>query len=342
MAIVNALRFDEHRGAVIADSESWFLRRRKTYFPPPLHEIEAPGNRGPRAVLGAVGDPNYHREVILRVRESLGAQEPDSMEALGRLVLDAMHAATRRIAGDRLRFLFGFGLDDLNRGRFERGGETFGIRTDSIRKRARRIAEGKETPAGRDLIPPNQACLMGTEIDGTLRMFCLKETDGVLSFNAGGFESLGKGKYAGGMRLGGALGERTLEDRRNGFAPAEGLLLLFDSLLEASEHFGQVGGRPHLVLADGTRPVSQRIRRTDPDRALLGLEIAKACRGGFLEPQRGMELIESDVIGTRSLRTAEKDFFRSARDAGALELYLRGYKTARKASPKKKRKARRK
>ena len=326
MAIVNALKFDAHSGAMVADEESWHLRRRKTYFTDPLR-ILLDGKSGPVcAGFGGVGDPNYHHEVLLRARRTLEKTPPQTAEETGRIFLEAMHGASRRIVDDRLRFLFGFGIDDLNRGRFTEGEETFEIANASLRKRAREIVEGKERPGGRDLVPPNQVCLMATDPEGGFRMFCLKETDGVLSHNAGGFESLGPGKYAGAMRLTGALGDRTLERRREGVGKREGMRILLESILDAMDHFSMVGGPIHILILDDRLGPASRLRKVTADRALLATEVTKGMRGGFVGREEAEDLLHEIVFAGANLKDMERRLFRSASDGEGLDLFLRGYK----------------
>ncbi|MHC5036807.1 MAG: hypothetical protein ACYTHM_05795 [Planctomycetota bacterium] len=328
MGIVNALRFDAHSGAMVTDEESWHLRRRKTYFSVGLFELlPIPGHPGPVcAALGCAGDPNYHHEAVRRARAALGEARCETVEEAGRIVLKAMHETTRRIVDDRLRFLFGFATDDLNRGAFAVDGEMHEIKNAAVLKRAREIVEGKEKVAGRDLVPPNETCLMGSDPAGGFQMFCLKESDGVLSFNAGGFESLGPGRYAGGMRLGGGLGQRTLASRREGFGRKEGMRLLLDSVLDAGEHFGMVGGHLHILTVDDRLPPDSRIRHLPFDRAMLATETVRGCRGGYLPEPGALDLLEEIVFGKASLSALEGRLFEAASDAEHLDLYLRGYK----------------
>jgi hypothetical protein len=222
--------------------------------------------------------------------------------------------------------LYGFTADDLTQGFRMDGDEKVELKNPAFLKRAREIVEGKERPAGRDLIPPNQTCLMGTDPGSGFQMFCLKESDGVLSFNAGGFESLGQGRYAGAMRLTGALGERTLRERREGMSRAEGIHLLLDSVLEAADHFGMVGGHLHILTLDERLPPSSRLHRLSPDQAQLASETVKGVRGGFLDGRDALALLEELVFQGRSIEKAEKRLFEAATDADGLELHLRGYK----------------
>jgi hypothetical protein len=326
MAIVNAVRFDGHSGAMAADEESWHLRRRKTYFSGALYDLSAPpGGKGVTAMYGGAGDPSFHHEVAARARKALAGKKPSSVEELGRTALEAMHAVVRRIADGRLRFLFGFGADDLNRGHFEAEGESFEIRNASILKSAREIVEGKSETAAREGMPANHACLMGVDAEG-FHAFCLKEADGVLSFNAGDFESLGSGCASGGMRFGGFLGRKTLAERRKGFTRREGMRVLLDSMIDAASSFGMVGGRFHLAVVDGRKPAGSRLLRIEGARSVLAAEAVRAVRGGFVGEAEGLDLMEEILFGRIGMEAAEGRLRKAAKDPDGLDLYLRGYK----------------
>ncbi|MDP7423674.1 MAG: hypothetical protein QGH40_17520, partial [bacterium] len=60
MPIVNALRFDYKRGAILSDEEYWHRRRRRTFFSENLHNIvpeQISDKTGLEAVLGGAGSP---------------------------------------------------------------------------------------------------------------------------------------------------------------------------------------------------------------------------------------------------------------------------------------------
>jgi len=328
VAIVNAFRFDDNAGAMVSDEESWYLGRRKTYYVEHLHVVLPDAGKGGSACLayGGVGDPAFHHEVVTHARRALADREPGTAVEAARRVLAAFQAVSRRIADDRLRFLFGFSADDLNRGRCERDGETVELKNPSILKRARAIVEGKETVAGRGLVPANQACLAGFDAEDGFQMFCIKESDLVLSFNAGGFESLGQGRYAGGMRFGEHLGERTLAARREGVSASTGVRLLLESVLDASERFGQVGGRFRLLLIDGRAERGSRARLLPVEASLVATEIVRAARAGFLPDEEASRLLEAAVLEGGGPEKVEGQLFGAASDATGLDLHLRGYK----------------
>lgn len=336
MAIVNSLTFNPQQGGIVSDEESWHLRLRKTHhteylldlLPEPLCDA-----CDVVAVYGGVGNPSYHYEVVHRVRalsRRLWREEdrvPATVEEVARWVLEAFHEVSRRLSDDKLRFLYGFGLDDLTADRMEVDGESFPIEQRRVRERALRIANLEEGFEDAPLTPPNHACLVGWDPQGGFQGFCLKQENGVLSFQAGGFESLGAGRYAASMSLQKTLGRMTLPQRNEGMGMGPGLVALLVSVLEAGEHFGQVGGTYHFYVIDGTeKDLGCCLRHVHGDEARLAVEIARAARRGFLGQDRAADLLVRLVSGREKPGAVEEALFGQVRSPRALDLALRGYK----------------
>ena len=74
MAIVNALKFNEYSGAIIADEEYWMLRRRKSFFQNSLSLIvneKISDALGLIAVYGGFGNPSFDYEVVMKTKKRL-------------------------------------------------------------------------------------------------------------------------------------------------------------------------------------------------------------------------------------------------------------------------------
>jgi hypothetical protein len=320
----------------VADEESWYLRMRKTHHTEHLLDLVPPELREPDGVLGVyggVGNPPFHYETVHRFRAELarrrrnGENLPESFEALGRLVLDAFHQTSRRYADGKLRFLYGFGLDDLAGDRVSVDGEDHPIGQAVVRDRARMIANLEEGFEDAPLAPPNHVCLVGWDRVHGFQGFCIKQEDGVLSLQAGGFESMGQGRYAGALIFQKVLEKKTLDERIEGVDLATGLVTLLSSIVEAGDHFGQVGGCYNFYLVDGTgRDVAERVRYVQGDTARLAVEIVRAHRGGFLKPGAAAGLLNRLVVKKEAFRAVEKALFKAARSSRTLDLVLRGYK----------------
>ena len=319
MAIVNSFTFNRDQGGIVADEESWYLRLRKPHHTEHLLDLVPPELRetgGVLGVYGGVGNPPFHYEVVHRFRTDLarrrraGESLPETFEALGRLVLDAFHRTSRRYADDKLTFLYGFGLDDLAKDRVTVDGEDHPIGQAAVRDRARKIANLDEKFEDAPLAPPNHVCLVGWDRTHGFQGFCVKQEDGVLSLQAGGFESLGQGRTAGSLVFQNLLARKTLDERLEGVDLAEGLVTLLSSIVEAGDYFGQVGGCYNFYVVDGTgQDVAERVRYVHGDRARLAVEIVRAHRGGFLKAGAGADLVRRLVVGKEAFKAVEQALF---------------------------------
>ncbi len=334
MAIVNSFRFNQDQGGVISDEECWTLRLRKAQHTEHVVNLLPPDlaqRAGIVALYGGVGGPDFHFEAVHRARLTIGKQAggaglgPATLEEAGRILVEAFNSVTRRQVNDRLRYLYGIGLDDLNRGFVVREGEKAEIGQGAVKTRAMRIARLEEGFEDAPLSPANHACLAGWDRRGGFQGFCLKQENGVLSLQAGGFESIGAGKYAGGVSFQKLLRGMTLDQRRSGVGAGKGLLILISSIVEAGEHFGQIGGNYNLYFVDGSGP-KPAVKYLHGDDARLAVEIVRAMRGGFLAERAAEDLVLRFVASGAKRNLIEDGMFESARNPRGLDLMLRGYR----------------
>ncbi len=336
MAIVNSFKFSRDQGGVISDEESWHLRLRKSHHTEHVVELLPGGimeESGVVALYGGVGGPDFHYEVVHRARVALQARKkageppPRTLEEAGRAAVDMFNRVTRRYTDDRLRFLYGITLDDLNNGRVRKGGEKHDLAQGAVKTRALKMAKQEEGFDDAPLSPPNHACLAGWDAESGFQGFCMKQESGVLSLQAGGFESIGAGKYAGGISFQKLLRGMTLEERREGPGAGRGLLALVSSIIEAGEHFGQVGGNYNLYVVDGGAKDSRsRVKYFHGGDARLAVEIARASRAGFIAESAAERLLLKYAMKGGRRAEIEREMFAAAKNPRGLDLMLRGYK----------------
>jgi hypothetical protein len=342
MAVLTALRFGERSGALCVDQESWFLMNRKTFFSDllfPLLTREQAAASGLEVLYGGVGHPPFHVEVVERARAALaellaaGGPLPDAV-SLGRLVRDAFVEALERRIDDRLRFLYGFTRQEYVRGWFERDGRRITIDQERIRDRVQAIIEQRENLGYGRLTVPNEACVAVLGPDRRYMAFALKSSDGVLSFQSCGFEALGVGRYNAAARIAKSLNRMTLDDRRRGMGPREGIFRLIAATLEAWDHFGQAGGNLRLVMLDGEAPPgAPSLRELAGGAARLAMEIVRAASAGLLPEATAIELVAAVALEQRPWPAVEEQLFRLVSDPRRLEKLLRGYKLAAEPLP---------
>ncbi len=341
MALVAALRFDGRSGAVCADQETWFLLRRKTLLGDLIYSLGPTGIKqveGTEVLYAGVGHPSFHHEVAARARADIQAAcaaDPriaGNPQALGGLVRGAFARTMRRRADDQLRFIYGFSTADLHRGSFTFGGETVAIAQDRVKQRALSVAQLKEE-AGGGATPPNEACLGVLASDGSYSAYALKAEDCVLSYQSCGFDALGQGRLAAASRVAKQLNTMYLSSRRAGVGRELGLFILIDAVLEAWDHYGQVGGGLRIVIADSTISGNRKLLELADERGRLGMELVRAERADLLTREQAIDLLNGLAYGGIPWQKIEQRMFMECRDFLQLEKLLRGYKTAEGGLP---------
>lgn len=338
MATINMLRFNDHSGAIMSDEESWHLRMRRTYFGDNIHlllpESTADGN-GVELIYGGVGRPSFDFEVVQRCSrefEALSGSEPGSTElksvgGMASKVLEIRRLLMRRRIDDRLKFLYGFDSDELNKGSFSRDGVTYEIKQEEVRSSALKTATFKDNNPQVRNIYRNHAVVMGYDKEDGLTAYCLKGEDSVLSFVSGGYECLGSGKYASGMSFARYLNNKTLAQRREGFDKVEGIVELITASLDAQK-FARVGGVFSIVYLNGSGATrKERITELDSIASRLACETVTLYRAGFLSREDTYRFIDDLVFGALEPESLEDDILGKVTDPKTVRLFLRGYKT---------------
>ncbi|MFC1853081.1 hypothetical protein ACFL27_23025 [candidate division CSSED10-310 bacterium] len=344
MALLTSLRFTSRMGAMAIDQESWFLRRRKTFFTDylyPLIPVEL-AEMGLELYYGGIGHPSFHYEVVSNARQAI-AQKYVNVDKcadtlftarpaydLGREVLYAFQKTMQKRIDDRLQFLYGFSRQDFiqKNAPQERGqnNSTPVVNQSVVKSRALNIIEGKESLGYGALTVANEACVIGIDPKNGFSGFTLKEEDGVLSFHSCGFDALGSGKYIAGSEFADLLNQLSLKQRRSGMGLIHGLTQLGKAHIKASNTFGQVGGTIRIIIldADGRTRALRRVEIAH-NKALLFTEMLKGYLAGLLTEKILQSLIH-DLLAGLSLDVVEDKFFRSISDFHLLEKMVRGYK----------------
>lgn len=345
MAIVTSFRFTDNCGAICVDQESWHVWRRKNWFTDhlyPLIDADQADAFGVELVYGGVGHPPYHLETAEKARKLIKAHlaQPDldpadvTVEKLGKIVLEAFQEVHRRRVNDKLEYLYGFNMDELNSGQFTNCKGTFEINRDEVKSRALNIVQGKENTGYGPFTPPVEACLIGVDRQYGFSAFCLKEADGVLGFQSCWFESLGIGRQGAAMRFAKLLNNRTLESRRAGEGRDRGVFYLLDAISESMDHYGQDGGFMRMIIIDGdAEKRKDRVRDLCDNVARLCVEIVKAQRYGYIKEDQAVILLKELTAPGADIDTVERGLFQSANDMAELGKFLRRYKTAEPGLP---------
>jgi hypothetical protein len=357
MAMVNALRFNQHCGAIISDAEYWNIRFRRRLYLDNLHallEPEIADHLGMEVCYGGAGYPSLHHEVVTATRDELSKRYNESVKGkkkspcpfrtvrdVGRIALECAQKVIRRRIDERLQFYFGFDSGDVLKGSFELDGKKYDIKQDAVKNKALAMATLKDKDRLMGMLFKSRACVFGYDASVGITAYYLDPENSFLAYNHEGFEAIGSGKYASGVSFGDFLGRKTLAMRKKGYEPAEGMFELIKSAITAEDHFSEVGGNMNIVYVDSKgKDRSERYREIFDETAKLAYEIVRAADAGLLGRKAAVELLDELIFRGATLEATEKRLFESVPDAKALELALRNYKldevaemTGEKAQP---------
>lgn len=336
MAIVNALRFDRSSVGIIADEEHWFLSRRKSYFQDTLQYLvddEIIEKTGIIAVYGGTGTPSFHWEIIKksknRIKEEFSSRASNikTIYDISRIVLDVLQNVKRERINQKLRFMYGFTIDDVNRGYFELDGRKYDIKQKKIMDKALAIVMGKEKSHLTKPILENKAVITGYDPKDGTSMYYLNSENSVMSFTSGGYEAIGPGKYASGLAFGEFFQGMPLYRRREGFSRIEGMLQLINSAIMAVDYYNEVGGLFNIIYIDGEQKTPKdRLIEVFDNRGKLATEIVRAYKWGMVTKNEALDFIEELIFKNATVDALEDKLYKASRDPDKLELLLRGYK----------------
>lgn len=322
------LKFGPDSGAMVCDEESWYLRMRRTFFTIPVFFLVPPdyaATHGLDAVYGGIGTPNYQAELARRVREEIARRAETkkpvvSFDEVGAILVDRMNELTRWWTDNALAFTYGFRLDDLHRGRFDRDGETVEIAQEAVRKGADALATGKRIPGQHK---ENHGLLMGYDAAHGFNAFNVKAEVGVLSQLSAGFEALGTGKYTACGVLAKYLNQIHLAKRRAGTDPLRGSLELYRASAEAAVYVNESGGVLHYVMLDRA---ARRRAHVYHHRSKLAEETARLFDAGQVSEGDALALLDALLFSDAPFEETERALLAACKDPALARLLLRGYK----------------
>jgi hypothetical protein len=342
MAIVNAIKFDQYSGAMIADEEYWFLRRRRSYFSDSIHSLlndDISDKYHLEAVYGGSGYPYFHFEVVNKAKKRFLNLNPgdvaksarnvpfDTAENIGKITLEIIHKVSQRYVNDHLKFVYGFTIDDYNRGYFTDSGKKYEIKQDVVKENVKKIISGKAEGPLKTKVFENRGILMGYDKESGFMLFYYDIEKLILAFTSGGYEAIGSGKYASGMTFADLARKKMLKDRRKGYGKVEGMVELIMSAIASERYYHEVGGYFPIMILDGSKNKhTERLKEINDDRAKLASECVLAYREGQLIKKDVGTLIDQIIFQDLPLDDAEEELLKKAKDPKSIELILRGYK----------------
>lgn len=290
MSLVNALRFSKFDGAMISDEEYWMYERRRVFFRDNIHNLIKPAMSNKYDIelfYGGIGDPYLHHEIINKAKKKIAVFfETNTLPQgkgypiyeLSKEVMNIVHATVRDRIEQKLRLLYGFGVDDFHRGYFIQNGKKYEIHQESVKKQVYNLITWSDKNNTVKSIFESRALIMGYDKEGGVQLFYVNIENQVLSFNSGDYDTIGKGIYGAGHVFANYTLQKTMDKRIKGCSRVEGMVTLIDSALTAAQTYNQVGGYFNIIYVNYKKDSKQRIQHIQGDRAKLATEIVAAMK----------------------------------------------------------------
>ena len=151
MGIVNTLKFDMHSGAMITDEEFFIGGRRRVHTADNMQSLldeEMSNELELEAVYGGAGNIAVTGQVINEIKIELkkhfddyrkrgkGGKIFSTVEDVSRIALKMFQENSRKYVNRKLSGLFGFSIDDFNRGYFFNNDKKIEIKEDKVISKA--------------------------------------------------------------------------------------------------------------------------------------------------------------------------------------------------------------
>jgi hypothetical protein len=344
MTSINAIRFDDHSGAMICDEQRhWNPERIKVYAADKIRSIvpeELREKYGLAACYGntgtsAIGDElrlTMHREVEAEYRRRCREEGrvPDEFLSIREVVKLGWRVICRMKhahVDEHLHNKFGFSTSDVIRGCYHKDGKKIPIENPEVVKEAMEaIARDPNLPAS-DAVFGNGGIIAGLDQKTGFKIYLFSMKDGMVEPSESGYAALGSGGDTTNFVLPRFFNREGASGREKGIDRVEGICALLDAVNMASEHNLGVGGYFNIILFDQLSAGFNGLYTEYNDhRSKLSMETVKAHRAGFITHSACLEITCGLLFEGQDVNWAEEKLWQAAGDDRlGLHRLLRGY-----------------
>ena len=342
MGLVNTLKFDTHSGAMITDEEFFIGGRRRVHTADNMQSLldeEMNNELELEAVYGGSGNIAITGQVINDIRAELRKQFEDfkkrgktgkiftTVEDVSRVALKMFQENSRKYVNRKLSGLFGFNLDDFNRGYFFSNDKKIEIKEDKIISKAMDIIMLKSSYM-KD-INELEGLIIGSDRHFGFNAFDFYGQMTHLYISTSLYNSLGAGSTTSSLAFGELINTLSLEQRRNGVDRIFGLTELIRITNQTAIKNSEIGGYYDIIYINANgRDHRERFFEITGDESQFLKETVIAYDNRLISKEVCYSLVDKLVFGKAEfdLSEAENFLFSNACDSNKLELLLRGYK----------------
>jgi hypothetical protein len=344
MTVVNAMKFDFYRGALVCDEQTTFGDNRYAYLSDkikPLIPLEIMTETGMTAAYGGSGTQSVAAEVVKKTHQEFMDVYADmkfsaqkrfpfrTIEEIAHFAMKKLLEVKHHHLNDKLYANFHFDLNDFNQGFYEVEGDRIEIKQQNIVDKATEYITWKDYNPDVDAIFKNRAIVAGFDPVSGFEIYTLSLMDNECFFCGGPYESIGSGSDIATISLNDFINTKVLSTRRAKIDPLEGVIELIRATNACARRNYGVGGYFNIVMIDGSKTGQDTYKEIMDHSARLASEIVFAHDYELISHDDCLKLIDDLIIKDRSFEEVEEEFSAGAVDLKKTNLLLRGYKIDR-------------
>lgn len=343
MALVNALKFSNNSGAVLTDEEYFIGGRRRAQISDTMQSLlteDMSNEFNLEIIYGGAGNISFNTEVINKIKKELAGrfqtykrtrETKDAFESVSdvaKISFQTFQDVVRDKVNKKLFGLFGFNIDDFNRGFYFNEERKIEIKDEKIIDKAMKIITNSDGEGLKNIFD-NSAVIIG--IDDVLGYNAYDFYGGTthLYISTSLYEAIGAGSTTTSLSFANMINSLTLDERRNGFDKIFGLVELIRISNDTALKNNEVGGYYNIIFLDGNgKTHEEKFLEITGDKSQLAKEIVGAYDNKFISKNVCFKLIEKLIFsdGEINLNDIEQSLMKSCKDKKRFKLYLRGYK----------------
>lgn len=308
MTVINALRFNEQEGAIVADEQSSTSSGRKYDIAEKLHQIE---KKDLKIIYGGSGASNFLYDIhttvqdVMKKNNGTDIKSEEFLDIFGKVILNKKITELDSI----LRSNYNVSYDDLIRGYCVRNGERVEIASkEAILQTINKYSD--ENTSG---------FLMFLKDNSKSGIYIASTKSTIPQLWAQQYASIGSGSDMGETILYDFIKSKTREERIN-IDPIQGIIALLDATDVASKRNSGVGGTPSISIV-----FQDKIYTPSEINSKLASELVKARKAGCLRSAFVNKALEKLIFEQAKMEDIEADMWKHTKDSQKLSRVLRGY-----------------
>jgi hypothetical protein len=343
MTVINAMKFNDHSGAMVCDEERTLDLKRRLCTVDKIQRVVPDvliSEQNTCAYVGNTGTLSYGHELQNRIREFVTTEyqkEKNKISAIPEKFLTIEELAEKsysimcdikhRLINEMLMGRYGFETKDFIQGFYKKNNKKYDIKQDDVVKGAEECITFKRRDEFLDRVFINLSVVAGFDPKNGFQIFKLSLYQYTCEPCTTFLQSEGSGVDACDIFFSELVRKKNQADRRVGIDPVEGVIALIQATNVSLRVNIGIGGYFNIVVMDMNKekPEDRAVEFND-NRAKLSMEIVDAKFMGFLKEDNCKDLINRLIFKHEPFESVHKKFFKAVEKPAELGRYLRGHK----------------